>query len=63
MNEKTLEVTITKKNTHMRNDVKTHNSVSSYEYNSGDLSKSERQRRRDTTTSYDNYIITKVKSN
>lgn len=47
----------------MRNDVKTHNSVSSYEYNSGDLSKSERQHRRDTTTSYDNYIITKVKSN
>lgn len=68
MNEKTLEVTITKKNTHMRNDVKTHNSVSSYEYNSGDLSKSERQRRRDTTTvystttSYDNYIITKIEA-
>jgi hypothetical protein len=68
MNEKILEVTITNKNTHMRNDVQTHNSVSSHEYNSGDLTKSESQRKRDTTTvystttSYDNYTITKIEA-
>ena len=68
MNEKILEVTITNKNTHMRNESQTHYSVSTYEYNSGDLLKSERQRKKDTTTihstttSYDNYTVIKIEA-
>jgi hypothetical protein len=65
MNEKTIEITITYKTVNMRNDLKTHVSVTSNEYNPTPF-KTEYDRRTDTkqrhahTTYHDNYTVTTI---
>lgn len=62
MNEKILEVTITNKNTHMRNELQTHDSVFSYERNTGNPFNRKTTTVYSTTTSYDNYTKIKIEA-
>lgn len=67
MNEKTLEITITKKDVTMRNDQKFDSSVTTYEKDHSPF-QTDHQRKKDTkivyrdTTYYDNYTVTRIEA-
>jgi hypothetical protein len=62
MNEKILEVTITSKNTHMKNELQVHDAVLTYERNTGNPFNRKTTTVYSQTTYYDNYTKIKIEA-